>query len=189
VTLCAEVRSDSGLEQIEGESNITHFGGTIERVFLKPDRVRAYPETIHAILDADLIRAGPGSLYTSVLPNLVIDSMPEALRASRAIKMYVCNVATQRGETDGYTAHDHVRALEKHIGTGAIDVVLANSRVNVRWDNAPAGVGEIVRTTTLAGAPRIMTADVIDVACPWRHDSNKLAQAVMHIYQEIRWGE
>jgi uncharacterized cofD-like protein len=189
VTLCAEVRSSSGLEQVEGESNITHFGGTIERVFLKPDRVRAYPETIRAILDADLIVLGPGSLYTSVLPNLLIDSMPEALRASRAIKMYVCNVATQHGETDGYTVHDHVRALEKHIGAGAIDIVLANSRVNVRWDNAPAGVGEIVRTTTLAEAPRIMAADVIDVACPWRHDSNKLAQAVMQIYQEVRWGE
>ncbi len=189
VTLCAEVRSGSGLEQVEGESNITHFGGTIERVFLKPDRVRAYPETIRAILDADLIVLGPGSLYTSVLPNLLIDSMPEALRASRAIKMYVCNVATQHGETDGYTVHDHVRALEKHIGAGTIDIVLANSRVNVQWNNAPAGVGEIVRTTTLAGVPRIMAADVIDVACPWRHDSNKLAQAVMQIYQEVRWGE
>jgi len=189
VTLCAEVRNGSGLEQVEGESNITDFGGTIERVFLKPDRVRAYPETIRAILDADLIVLGPGSLYTSVLPNLVIDSMPEALRASRAIKMYVCNVATQRGETDGYTVHDHVHALEKHIGIGTIDVVLANSRMSVRWDNAPPGVGEIVRITTLAGPPRIMAADVIDVACPWRHDSDKLARAVMQIYQEVQWGE
>ncbi len=189
VTLCAEVRNGSGVEEIEGESNITHFGGTIERVFLKPERVRAYPETIRAILDADLIVLGPGSLYTSVLPNLLVDSMPEALRASRAIKMYVCNVATQHGETDGYTVHDHVRALEKHIGTGIIDVVLANSHMSVRLDNAPAGVGEIVRLTTLAGSPRVMAADVIDVAYPWRHDSNKLAWAVMQIYHEVRWGD
>jgi uncharacterized cofD-like protein len=115
--------------------------------------------------------------------------MPEALRASRAIKMYVCNVATQHGETDGYTVHDHVRALEKHIGTGIIDVVLANSRMSVRWEDAPTGVGEIVRLTTLAGSPRIMAADVIDAVCPWRHDSNKLARAVMQIYHEVRWGE
>jgi uncharacterized cofD-like protein len=189
VTLCAEVRDGSGLQQVEGESNITHFGGSIERVFLKPDRIRAYPETIRAILDADLIVLGPGSLYTSVLPNLLIDAMPEALRASRAIKMYVCNVATQHGETDGYSVHDHVRALEKHIGAGIIDVVLANSRVNVRWGNAPAGVGEIVQITQLDYTPPIAAADVIDEDHPWRHDSDKLAHAVMQVFQETLWGE
>jgi uncharacterized cofD-like protein len=189
VTLCAEIRTGSQLEHVEGESNITHFGGSIERVFLKPDRVRAYPETIRAILDADLVVLGPGSLYTSVLPNLLTESLAEALRASRAVKMYVCNVATQRGETDGYTVHDHVRAIEKHIGTGIIDVVLANSRVDARWHAAPAGVGEIVKFTTLDQAPRMAAADVIDEAQPWRHDSGKLARAVMQIYQEIHWGE
>ncbi|HTP08731.1 MAG TPA: uridine diphosphate-N-acetylglucosamine-binding protein YvcK [Anaerolineae bacterium] len=190
VTLCAEARHGGAeLEHIEGESNITHFGGSIERVFLKPDRVRAYPETIRAILDADLVVLGPGSLYTSVLPNLLIDGLPEALRASRAIKMYVCNVATQHGETDGYTVHDHVRALEKHIGNGIIDVVLANSCVNVHWHDAPAGVGEIVQITSLDHSPRIAAAEVIDEGRPWRHDSDKLAQAVMQIYQEVHWGE
>jgi uncharacterized cofD-like protein len=189
VTLCAEVRNGAGVEQVEGESTITHFGGTVERVYLKPDRVRAYPETIRAILDADLIVMGPGSLYTSVLPNLLIDAMPAALRASRAIKMYVCNVATQHGETDGYSVHDHVRALESHIGAGIIDVALVNSRVNVRWTDAPAGVGEIVHLTTSNAEPRIAAVDVIDEARPWRHDSDKLARAVMQIYQEIRWGE
>jgi hypothetical protein len=78
---------------------------------------------------------------------------------------------------------------EKHIGTGIIDVVLANSRVDVRWENAPAGVGEIVRLTTLNEGPRIAAADVIDEARPWRHDSAKLAHAVMQIYQEVQWGE
>jgi uncharacterized cofD-like protein len=124
-----------------------------------------------------------------VLPNLLIDAMPEALRASRAIKMYVCNVATQHGETDGYSVHDHVRALEKHIGAGIIDVVLANSRVNVRWGNAPAGVGEIVQITQLDYTPPIAAADVIDEVHPWRHDSDKLAHAVMQVFQETLWGE
>jgi uncharacterized cofD-like protein len=95
VTLCAEVRDESNVKQVEGESNITHFGGTIERVFLKPDRIRAYPETIRAILDADLIIMGPGSLYTSVLPNLLIDDAG-TLR-HRAIKTRR-NVATQHGD-------------------------------------------------------------------------------------------
>ena len=189
VTLCAEVRNGHQLEHVEGESAITHFGGAIERVYLQPDHVRAYPETIRAILDADLIVLGPGSLYTSILPNLLITSLPEALRASRALKLYVCNVATQHGETDGYTVHDHVTALEKHIGPNIIDVVLSNVRTDVKWVNAPEGVGEIVHALTLDGPPRITAADVIDEAQPWRHDSAKLAQAVMQTYHDMLWGE
>jgi uncharacterized cofD-like protein len=182
------VRDESNVKQVEGESNITHFGGTIERVFLKPDRIRAYPETIRAILDADLIIMGPGSLYTSVLPNLLIDAMPEALRASRAIKMYVCNVATQHGETDGYAVHDHVRGLEKHIGAGIVNVVLANSRMNVHWADAPAGAGEIVQITTLNETPRIAAADCDRrEACPGGMTPT-LARAVMQIYRD-QWGE
>jgi uncharacterized cofD-like protein len=192
VTLCAEVRNGHDLEQIEGESAITHRGGQIERVYLKPDRVRAYPETVRSILEADLVVLGPGSLYTSVLPNLLTAGMPEALRASRAMKLYVCNVATQRGETDGYTVRDHVAALEKHIGPRCIDVVLANSRTDVPWINAPDGVGaptqmtESVSIVTPGGTPVVATADVIDETHPWRHDSHKLACAVMQTYAELR---
>ncbi len=186
VTLCAEISNSQGLESVEGESSITHFGGSIERVYLKPEHARAYPGTIRAILEADLVILGPGSLYTSILPNLLITAMPEALRASRAMKMYVCNVATQHGETDGYTVYDHVRALERHIGTGIIDVVLANSRLDVPWINSPAGVGEIVAITSLGGSPQITTADVVDEAHPWRHDSNKLARAVIQTFTELR---
>lgn len=186
VALSAEIRNEQGLRRIDGESAITHFGGTIERVRLQPDNARAYPEAIRAILDADLIVLGPGSLYTSVLPNLLINSIPEALRASRAMKMYVCNVATQHGETDRYTVHDHVRALERHIGADIIDVVLANSRLDVAWVNAPDGVGEIVRIEALGGAPQICTADVIDEARPWRHEASKLAQAVIRTFNELK---
>jgi 2-phospho-L-lactate transferase/gluconeogenesis factor (CofD/UPF0052 family) len=100
--------------------------------------------------------------------------------------MYVCNVATQHGETDHYDVHDHVRAIERHIGPEAVDIVLANSRLDVEWQNAPAGVGEIVRIKTLAGPPQYTTADIIDEAHAWRHDSAKLAQAVMQTYAELR---
>ena len=190
VRLSAEVRTAHGLRQIDGESNITHetasSGGAIERVHLKPENARAYPETIRAILDADLVVLGPGSLYTSVLPNLLIANVPEALRATRAMVMYVCNVATQRGETDAYTANEHARAIERHIGPDVIDVVLANSRTDVPWLNAPEGVGEMVRIEALGGLPQIATADVLDEAHPWRHDSPKLAQAVIQTYQELR---
>lgn len=186
VMLSAEVRMPDGLRRVDGESSITHAGGVIERVRLQPDDARAYPETIRAILDADLIVLGPGSLYTSVLPNLLIRSIPEALRATRAMVMYVCNVATQHGETDQFTVHDHVRAIERHIGPDVIDVVLANSRMDVAWINAPSGVGEIVRIEALGGLPQIATADVIDETRPWRHDSTKLAQAVIRTFTELR---
>jgi uncharacterized cofD-like protein len=190
VRLSAEIRTAQGLRQIDGESNITREGaqanGAIERLRLTPDNVRAYPETIRAILDADLIVLGPGSLYTSILPNLLIDSIPAALRATRAKVMYVCNVATQRGETDHYTANTHLRALERHIGPDIIDVMLANARTDVPWRNAPDGVSEIVRIETSAGRTPIATADLIDEARPWRHDSSKLAQAVMQTFSELR---
>ncbi len=186
VTLCAEIRREQGTETIEGESNITHFGGEIQRVYLKPDRVRAYPETIRAILAADLIVLGPGSLYTSILPNLLIDALPEALRASRALKMYVCNVTTQHGETDSYTVQDHARALERHIGAGIIDVILANSRTDVPWTDPPQGVGDTVTVGAASGSWPIALADVVNEARPWRHDSDKLAQAVIQTFTTRR---
>ncbi len=182
VTLCAEISNEQGLENIEGESSITDFGGAIQRVYLKPDHIRAYPETIRAILAADLIVLGPGSLYTSILPNLLIESLPEALRASRALKLYVCNVATQHGETDGYTVQAHARALERHIGTGIIDVILANSRTDVSWINSPQGVGEAVLLDAPSSPWSIALADVVDETYPWRHDPDKLAQAVIQTF-------
>jgi hypothetical protein len=112
VTLCAEVRNGHGLEHVEGESAITHFGGAIERVYLQPDHVRAYPETIRAILDADLIVLGPGSLYTSVLPNLLINNLPEALRA----RAWSCTPAMlpQRGENRRDSANARPRHRAAH---------------------------------------------------------------------------
>ena len=86
--------------------------GTIERVWLEPEGVSAYPDAVRAILAADIVLAGPGSLYTSVLPNLLVPDIAQAVRASRAVKIYVCNVATQKGETDHYTVDDHVAVLE-----------------------------------------------------------------------------
>ncbi len=179
IRLSAEIHTEQGLRQVEGESAITHSGGKIERVILQPARVRPYPESIRAILEADVIVLGPGSLYTSVLPNLLIDGIPAALRASRALVLYVCNVATQHGETDGYSVSDHVQAIERHIGPGVIDAVLVNSRTNIEWQNAPPGVGKIIQAEPPSETLRIIAADVIDETYPWRHDSPKLARAVI----------
>ena len=180
VTLCAEVRNGAGLEHVEGESSITHFGGSIERVFLKPDRVRAYPETIRAILDADLIVLGPGSLYTSVLPNLLVPDLAAALVSARAIKVYVCNVATQAGETLGYNVAHHVEALRDHVGTEMITTVLAN---NTFGSTKPPGAGvDWVRLPVEPPADyQLINRDLADKEHPWRHDPHKLAQALMEM--------
>nr|HID13675.1 YvcK family protein [Anaerolineae bacterium] len=132
VTLMADLRDEaSGVSRVSGESRIPEVGGAIERVYLEPDDVPAYPDAVRALLEADLIVAGPGSLYTSVLPNLLVPDVARAVAASRALKVYVCNVATQRGETEGYSVGDHAAALEAHVGKGLFPMVLANDNLDV----------------------------------------------------------
>jgi len=183
VTLLGDLREPAGISRVSGESCITDAAGVIERVYLEPDDVRAYPEAVQAILEADLVVAGPGSLYTSVLPNLLVRDIAQAVAASRALKVYICNVATQRGETDGYTVGDHAAALERHVGPGLFPVVLAND--NLEHSQAlPQGVG-LVRLEVPADASYVLyTADLVDPARPWRHDSGRLAHVLMHLLDE-----
>ncbi|SES41769.1 gluconeogenesis factor YvcK family protein [Salipaludibacillus aurantiacus] len=110
-----------------GESNIPDAHKTIKRVFIEPENPKPMAEAVHAIEEADLIVLGPGSLYTSVIPNLLVPGMKEALRQSRATKVYICNVMTQPGETDGFTVSDHVFAIDDHMGEKIVDAVLFNT--------------------------------------------------------------
>ncbi len=188
VTLMGDLREEAtegGVRRVAGESTITQTVGTIERVYLEPDDVPAYPRAVRAILEADLVVAGPGSLYTSVLPNLLVREIAQAVAATRAVRVYVCNVATQRGETDGYTVGDHVAALERHVGPGLFPIVLANDNF-AQADRLPEGV-EHPSLEVPAGAPYALhTADLVDPARPWRHDSEKLARALMRIWEQRR---
>jgi len=181
VTLTADLRAQSvGVSRVAGESSITAACGTIERVYLEPDNAPAYPDAVRVLLDADLIVAGPGSLCTSVLPNLLVPDVARAITASRAVKVYVCNVATQVGETDGYTTGDHVTMLEAHLGPGFFPFVLVNDNLDVNFD-APSGV-ELVRVGFPPNARyRVIAADLVDRARPWRHDSDKLARALLSL--------
>lgn len=184
VTLMADLRAEPvGVSRVAGESRITRAGGAIERIYLEPDDAPAYPGAVRALLEADLIVAGPGSLYTSVLPNLLVRDVAQAVAASRALKVYVCNVATQCGETDGYTTWDHVAVLDAHVGAGLFPVVLVNENLDVPFD-APAGV-EWVRVDFPPDTRyRVITADLIDPAHPWRHDSDKLARKLLRLLAE-----
>jgi uncharacterized cofD-like protein len=171
------------LNRVSGESSIPEARGAIRRVYLDPSDAPAYPGAVRALLNADLIVAGPGSLYTSVLPNLLVPAIAKAIKASPARKVYVCNVATQRGETETYTVADHVVALERHIQGSLFPIVLANDNLAVDFE-APSGV-ELVQPKVSPDAQyRVVTEDLVDVAHPWRHDSGKLARALLRLVEE-----
>ncbi|OIJ21044.1 hypothetical protein BKP45_07515 [Anaerobacillus alkalidiazotrophicus] len=113
---------------VVGESTIPEVKKKIKRVFLTPENVKPLPETLKAIRKADLIVIGPGSLYTSVLPNLLVPGIADEIKKSTAKKVYICNVMTQPGETDDYTVSDHIGALVSHVGSGIIETVIANDQ-------------------------------------------------------------
>ena len=115
-------------EIIRGESSITKAGGVIDHVYITPSRVKPNEDVLKAIEEADYIIMGPGSLYTSIIPNLVISKVSEKIRESNAKKIYVCNVMTQHGETDNYSVCDHIVAINKHVEENIFDLVIANSR-------------------------------------------------------------
>ena len=115
-------------EIIRGESSITKAGGVIDHVYITPSRVKPNEDVLKAIEEADYIIMGPGSLYTSIIPNLVISNVSEKIRESNAKKTYVCNVMTQHGETDNYSVCDHILAINKHVEENIFDLVIANSR-------------------------------------------------------------
>lgn len=178
VTLAAEVvLADGSVRQVVGESEIPKLHGRIRRVQLQPEFVRAYPPALQAIFQADLIVIGPGSLYTSILPNLLVPDLAEALRRTRAPKVYVCNLATQPGETDNYSVADHVETILAHVPADCIDVALANDNLSTPPDRG-GGHTIFVRPVASPQVP-LVKADLVDEERPWRHDSDKLARAVL----------
>ena len=110
-----------------GESRISKSEVPIRRIYVEPATCQPTPEALHAIQDAQAIVLGPGSLYTSIIPNLLVDGMVDAIVQSKALKIYVCNVMTQSRETDGFRASDHIRALLAHSNPGILQVCLVNT--------------------------------------------------------------
>ncbi len=176
-----EVPGSPQVQRIDGESKIGEVGGKIRRVYLDPDNPAAYPKVLQAILGADLIIIGPGSLYTSILPNLLVPDISAALRVTQALKIFVCNVATQPGETDRFTCGDHVRALEAHGGSGLIDMVVQNNSFNGKLLSGMQWV-TVGKESDLYYT--IYEADLIDDTEPWHHDSAKLAEVLINLFQE-----
>ncbi|MEG2138112.1 MAG: YvcK family protein [Oscillospiraceae bacterium] len=179
---------------VVGESIIAQFKKEqdcrITKVRLLPEHPAALPQTLEAIGEADLIILGPGSLYTSVIPNLLVDGVVEEICRSKALKMYICNIMTQDGETEGMTASDHVAALLNHSAPGLLDVCLVNSaevRPGLleryrREDAIPIVVDpEGIRRQGVVPIQRPLASETLDYA---RHSAVRLAAAVMEIYEE-----
>lgn len=191
VTLSALIRlpGSRDLSAIHGESRISAAGGDIEEITLNPADVEAYAGSVRAILEADLVIIGPGSLYTSILPNLLVKGIADALRATSAYKIYICNVATQPGETEHYTVAEHVLALERHIGRGVFQTVLANNAyptenagVNTHYVPPAPANHEILQRYD------VRYTDLVDSDRPWRHDPQKIASAIASLSAEERIG-
>jgi uncharacterized cofD-like protein len=167
--------------RVEGESQIPESSGQIRRVWLEPNTPPAFPQAVQEILAADMIVLGPGSLYTSILPNLLVPDIADAIRASRSFKAFVCNLASQSGETEGYSCRDHICALEDHCGSNLFDLVVVNTQ---NKGELPNGVGWVTIDDDLDVDYPVYRANLIDPVHPWRHDSRKLAHILIDLLQE-----
>ena len=170
-----------GEVRVEGESHIPEFSGRIRHIWLEPSSPPAFPQAIKAILSADLIVVGPGSLYTSILPNLLVPDIAQAVRASRALKIFVCNVATQPGETDGFSCKDHISAIINHVGEDLFDIIVVNNRQHGRLAQDSSWVKI---DSDLTQQFSVYFADLVDEDRPWRHDSDKLARVLLDLLEE-----
>jgi uncharacterized cofD-like protein len=182
VRLLADIQSNDGkMMHVSGETQIRAMEGKVTRLWLDPANTPAFPPAISGVLSADLIIIGPGSLYTSLIPNLLVRDLAEAVRASQALKFFVCNVATERGETDQFTCLDHVTSVEKHVGEGMFDLVICNNHFQGHLGH---DVDWVRITPELSQHTSIYCANLIDPDHPWRHNSKKLAKTVMDLFYE-----
>ncbi len=186
VPLNLSARLASG-RHVDGQVAIAQAGEPIEHVFIEPSDVRANPEAIERILEADMIVVGPGSLFSSVLPNLLISDIRDAIAAAPGLRVYVCNVATQPGETSSFTAAGHLEALFEHVGDELIDYVLLNHSRAARAPSGWQGQPVEVDVRRLEELPVITVEEnLVDPANAHRHDPAKLAAALMRLQQEDR---
>ena len=176
---------------VRGESNIPEAGGVIKRLFTEPEVCDPLPDVLTAIKGADLIILGPGSLYTSVIPNLLIHHVADAIASSKAKKIYVCNIMTQPGETDDYTVSDHIKALLKHAGgKRIIDAVLVN---NVLPDVISEGYAQSGSFPVVIDTEKLASLNIEVIATKLiqenksglvRHSSNRVARAIYYWYKK-----
>lgn len=188
VTLCAELENG---EIIRGESKIpteaSAKGQSISRIFLDPSDPKPLEDALYAIEHADCVLIGPGSLYTSILPNLIIEDITNQIKKSKALKIYVSNIMTQIGETDGYNLSQHIEAINKHCKGDIIDLVIANNGVipEKYYERYKADGQDMVETDeeNIPAHIEIIKEDLVHINEKelLRHDTNKLATTIMKL--------
>lgn len=182
VTLYAELTDG---RVVQGESKIPLTNGTIKRVYLKPSRCLPLAGALAAIAEADAVVLGPGSLYTSIIPNLLVKGIPEALARTPAIKIYVCNVMTQPGETVGYTASSHLQAIISHTGELLDYAVLNTGQVPFRLRSRYRQEGAEPVTADFSEIKKLgieaVAEDLIHKTDVVRHHPHKLARVILNL--------
>jgi uncharacterized cofD-like protein len=183
IVLLAELEDGT---RVEGESLISRSRCPIRRVSLRPESPAPLPEAIQEIEQAEVIVIGPGSVFTSVLPNLLVRGVVEAIRRSRALKVYVCNVMTQPGETSGFSASDHVAAVHRHVGEGLFQCAIVNDgRPSLevleayRREGADVVEPDVARMEQMGVKP--IRRDVLSRTDLARHDPSRLARAILEL--------
>jgi len=184
--LCAVY--DDG-ETVLGESKVPRAGRKIVKVYLKNRSVGAYSKAAIAIREADLIILGPGSLFTSVIPNLLISGIAKAIRENtNSTNVYICNCSTERGETEDYTVSDHIKTIYDHCGGKSFDYCIVNNNI-VKTSKNRTALGNINNITTkkedILGC-KIVSSDIVNERNPLYHDSEKLAKAVVELYNKVK---
>ncbi|WP_027092615.1 gluconeogenesis factor YvcK family protein [Cohnella thermotolerans] len=172
---------------VVGESSIPKAGGSIKRVFIEPAEVEPLPEAVQAIEQADAILMGPGSLYTSIIPNLLVPKLAEAIVRSDAVKIFVCNVMTQPGETDNYTVSNHLDAIQAHIGHQLFDYVIVNdgeipTQVHQMYAEKGSRAVHVDMEEVTRRGYKVIADTLVLFRTYLRHDASKLSQ---HIYQLV----
>lgn len=189
ITLAAEMEDG---RIVKGESQIPNAGGKIRRMRIEPASVRPTAEAIQAILGADLIVLGPGSLYTSIIPNILTPGIAEAIKQSQAPRVYVCNVMTQPGETDGYSVADHLQALLLHAsckpegGYELVDAVLVNEGSPAAPQEANCFPVSFDPESLRVFGVKVVKRPLASEELAWHHDPIRLARAVMFWYYRHR---
>lgn len=154
-------------------------------VELHPKDAKANTEAIKAIEKADVILIGPGSLYTSIIPNFLLTDIAKTVVESKARRIYICNVSTERGETENYSVKDHIEVLVKHANPKIIDTVLVNSKIILKSSGKRLGeVKNITTGETKIGNYKIIPVDLIDENSPLYHNSKKLAAKILDVIEK-----
>lgn len=177
---------------LKGESNITEknkeFKKRIKRVFIEPEMSKPLEETVDDILKANIIIIGPGSLYTSIIPNLLVKDIALALKNTKAQVYYICNVMTQDGETDGYSVYDHVEAINNHLGFNVIDKILVNNaeipkEIVDKYEAKPVYLTE-------EDKKKLIDYEILSCPCYLiqgefiRHDAERISKYIIDDYKE-----